>query len=368
MTRSESEPDRQETKARIVRVDAAKDALDTAADRAEQTGTDAEVHTRDRAGNGAQSGTVCVIVNPRAGGWRHVKPSGPDTTPAALVTEWLLCHNRYAPNQVQIHLLREAGAGASLARAALDRGCRAIVAVGGDGTFNDVLQGVMASGVSTDVTLGLIPMGTANVLAGVLGLPLADPHGAARVVCAGHTRSIDVGQTQSHWFALAAGVGFDAEAARRVSSRWKRRVGEAAYVASAAKLVLRYPRHAIRLVCDDGPVRAFDAYLVVVANGGQYGGRFRLGANVRLDDGLLDVYVCERSGPLALSVLRHGLALLRNRFEGVAGVRHFQVRDVVITSDTPLAVHLDGDAAGATPLHVRVEPNALRVLVPKEES
>lgn len=364
MTRNEHEPGRQKAEEYTVGTEAANDALDGVAsgEGAEQTGMVADIRT----GNGAQSGKVCVIVNPRAGGWRHVKPSGSNATPAALVTEWLLCHNRYAPNQVQVHLLREAGAGATLARSALDAGCRVIVSVGGDGTFNDVLQGVMASGVGADVTLGLIPMGTANVLAGVLGLPLNDPRGAARVVCAGHMRSIDVGQTQSRWFALAAGIGFDAEATRRVSPRWKRRVGEPAYVAAAAKLVLRYPRHAIRLVCDGGPTQAFDAYLVVVANGGQYGGRFRLGANVLLDDGLLDVYVCERSGLLAVSVLRHGLALLRNRFEGVAGVRHFQVRDVVIEADNPLAVHLDGDAAGLTPLHVRVVPNALRVCVPKK--
>ncbi len=362
MTHSKAEPGRQDAEEYIVSVEAAKDALDRAAsaEGAEQTGTGADI----RAENGAQGGTVCVIVNPRAGGWRHVKSSAPAAAPAALVTDWLLCHNRYKPDQVQVHLLREAGAGAALARSALDAGCRAIVSVGGDGTFNDVLQGVMASGLNEAVTLGLIPMGTANVLAGVLGLPLDDPRGAARVICAGHTRSIDVGRTQTRWFALAAGIGFDAEATRRVSPYWKRRVGEPAYVVSAAKLALRYPRHAIRLVCDGGPAQAFDAYLVVVANGGQYGGRFRLGANVLLDDGLLDVYVCERSGLLAASVLRHGLALLRNRFEGVAGVRHFQVRDVVIEADTPLAIHLDGDAAGLTPLHVRVVPNALRVCVP----
>ena len=325
-----------------------------------------EITTEGRAEDVEQNETVCVIVNPRAGGWRHVPISAVSGAFESTVTNWLLCHERCAPGQIQVHLLQEANGGATLARAAIAAGCRTLVAVGGDGTFNDILQGVMASGHGDTVTLGLIPMGTANVLAGVLGLPVGDPSGAARIICEAHTRRIDVGQTQSRWFALVAGVGFDAAATQRVNARLKRRVGELAYVAAAFGLALRYPRQPVRLQFDGGPTQTFDAYLVVIANGGQWGGRFRLGADVRPDDGLLDVYVCERRGPLAVSVLRHGLALLQNRFESVAGVQHFQARDIVVDAHLPLPIQLDGDAAGSTPLHVHVVPNALRVFVPEK--
>lgn len=314
-----------------------------------------------------QSAKICAIVNPRAGGWRRLHASEVGNSPQDAVLRWLTAPGCYAPEQVRVHVLSGAGQGAVLARTAIQSGCQTIVAVGGDGTINDVLQGILpVEGVKGDITttLGLIPMGTANVLARILGLPLHAPAHAARILCAGHTRLIDVGQAGTRRFALVAGVGFDGAATRAVNVKLKRRIGELAYVLAALRLVMHYPRRAIEIVCDGGQAQTFDAYLVLVANGGQYGGGFRLGPSPRLDDGLLDVYVCLRRGLLSWSVLRHGIALARDRFEGAAGVHHLRVKTIRISADADLPVQIDGDAAGSTPLFIEIAPGALRVLVP----
>ena len=319
-----------------------------------------------------RSAKICAIVNPRAGGWRRLSASEVGNSPQDAVLRWLTEPGGYTREQVSVYVLSGAGQGAELARAAIQSGCQIIVAVGGDGTINDVLQGMqLEGGVNGEIgktgmtaTLGLIPMGTANVLARILGLPLHDPAHAARILGAGNTRLIDIGQAGTRWFALVAGIGFDGAATQAVNVKWKRRIGELAYVLAALRLAMRYPRQEIEIVCDGGPAQTFDAYLVLVANGGQYGGGFRLGPSPRLDDGLLDVYVCERRGPLPWSVLRHGIALLNDRFEGAAGVHHLRVLTVRISANAALPVQIDGDSAGDTPLFIEIAPAALRVLVP----
>ncbi len=304
---------------------------------------------------------IGAIFNPRAGGWTRLHDPQARQAPAEAVARWLAPE---APESVWVQAMRAAGDGARLAREALAQGCDTLVAVGGDGTINDVVQGLYSAGAASSPRLGLLPMGTANVLARVLNLPRYDPEAAGQIVRAGRERQIDLGRMGERVFVLVAGIGFDGAVTQAVNMRLKRRIGEWAYILAAAQLALSYPRRTVHLELDNGHSRTFDAYLILIANGGRYAGRFQLGPAVSLSDGLLDVFVCLRRRPLVRGIATHALALACNRLIQAAGVRHFRARVITLDADSPLPIELDGDAAGQTPTTIEVVPNALRVLVP----
>jgi diacylglycerol kinase (ATP) len=301
---------------------------------------------------------VGAIVNPRSGGWRRLHDSHLVHDRAAAVARWL---DPEQPDRVRVFEMQAASDGARLAREAMDAGCETLVVVGGDGTINDVLQSLAAE---DRVRLGLIPMGTANVLARVLDIPRHDPVRAGQIAMHGMEQRIDLGYTGERWFALVAGIGFDGAVTNAVSRTMKRRIGEWAYVLAAAKVAMRYPRCRITLTLDDGAPEAFDAYLVLIANGGQYAGHYRLGPQVSPSDGLLDVFVCTHRRPLVRGMASDAIALVRNRFHKATGVHHFQASRISLTSDRSMLVELDGDPTGELPLTVQVVPSALRIRVP----
>jgi YegS/Rv2252/BmrU family lipid kinase len=302
---------------------------------------------------------VCAIVNPRSGSWQRSAYAHRD--PVEIVSGWLAPED---PQSVKVKVMRGAKEGVTLTRQALDEGCDTVVAVGGDGTINDVIQGLCGNSSQAQGRLGLIPMGTANVLARILGFPLHDPHAASRIVSEGHTRRIDLGRANGQWFALVAGVGFDGAVTRAINPRWKRRLGRLAYVATAARVAAKYPKARITIQTEVGPPQDYDAFLVLIANGGRYAGNFRLGAQVRLDDGMLDLFVCLRSGPLLPTLVANGYALARSRLDRAVGIVHLRAREVVLSADRALPLQLDGDTVGTTPATISIVPGALEVLVP----
>lgn len=304
---------------------------------------------------------IGAIVNPRSGGWKRLHDSHLLHDRTAAVARWL---DPEQPDRVRVFEMQGAADGRRLALEALEAGCETLVVVGGDGTINDVLQALAAD---DRAALGLIPMGTANVLARVLDIPRHDPARAAQIAVQGKEQRIDLGDTGDRWFALVAGIGFDGAVTKAVSRRLKRRIGEWAYVLAAAKVAMHYPRNRITLTLDDRPPEEFDAYLVLIANGGQYAGHYRLGPHVSPSDGLLDVFVCTHRRPFVRGMASDAFALVRNRFHTATGVHHFQARTISLTSDRTMPVELDGDPTGHLPLHVQVAPGALRIRVPHPE-
>jgi len=304
---------------------------------------------------------LAAILNPKAGGWARLQDAQDRQDPAAAVARWLAPE---APESVWTRETRAPGDGARLACEALAQGYETLVAVGGDGTINAIVQGVQSAQAADQVRLGLLPMGTANVLARVLEVPLEDPQAAARIIRAGQERRIDLGRMGERWFVLVAGIGFDGAVTQAVNLGLKERIGEWAYVLAAARAALSFPRCRVTLTLDGATPQEFDAYLVLVANGGRYAGQFLLSPEVSPSDGLLDVFVCLHRRPLARAVAADALALTRGHLDRAPGVRRFRARHIVLETDCPLPVELDGDAAGQTPAIIEVVPNVLRVLVP----
>ncbi|MBU6429197.1 MAG: diacylglycerol kinase family lipid kinase, partial [Cyanobacteria bacterium REEB65] len=218
---------------------------------------------------------ACLITNPAAG-------------PLSAKPDWRMVLDPLRRDGWWIAHQTTTGAGSAehLAREAIRDGCQLIVVAGGDGTLNEALQPV----VGTDVALGLIPVGTANILARELGIPL-DPAAAARVLLDGHPRPIDVGRVQqpgkpSRYFCEMVGLGFDAAAIGAVMPEMKVALGKGAYVFSAVTASFTHRPSRMRIVVDGKRLRRL-AYMFSISNTGLFGADFlKIAPEATVDDGL----------------------------------------------------------------------------------
>jgi len=268
--------------------------------------------------------------------------------------------------QVDLRPTRGGGDATTYAREAAANRIDVVVAVGGDGTLGEVANGLMGS----ECAMGVLPAGTSNVWAHMLGLPVWSPvhtfalMDAAKILVEGRTRPIDLGRANSRHFVLWSGVGFDAQVTHDVEPHLdvKRRLGKFAYLvaALAESFVMRGTR--MTVVVDGRAIRQ-RAILVLVANAQLYGSQWRVAPYAQLDDGLLDVYVFK--GGNTLDVFRHLGAILLGTHVQDPKVDAYRARRVEISADTPLPLHTDGDPAGHTPVTITVVPKVLKVIVPQ---
>ncbi len=261
---------------------------------------------------------------------------------------------------VTLALTQRAGEAQSLAARAVADGYKIIVAAGGDGTINEVVNGIGTSGAA----LGVLPLGTVNVFAHELGIP-RKPEAAWAVIQNGHTRTIDLAQARAgdstRYFVQLAGVGFDAHAVRSASWELKKRIGPLSYVWAGLKSLSRFHPPIDVSVNGTGPLGSGVA--VLVGNGRFYGGPFALFPKARMDDGLLDICVFETVG--YWDVLRYGQGILRGAHINLCDVKYFQAENLVCRTTGPTPFELDGEDAGDGPVTFSVVPHALRVIVPK---
>jgi len=262
---------------------------------------------------------------------------------------------------ISLHETAAAGEAASLAAQALRRGCDRLVVAGGDGTVNEVINGFGDLGGPPPV--GLIPLGTANVLATELGLRHR-PEELAAAILEGPLRAVSLGRVSSgqaggRLFHLMAGCGFDAQVVAGVDGRLKAALGKAAYVWSALGCLLRFPASGLEVTVDGTRYRASS---VVVANAGHYGGPYRIAPRASLLSDSFEVCLLDDRG--AWDVVRHGLALQLGRFGEGPRVRIVTGRKVRIDGDPGEPVQADGDLAGGLPAEIEIVPRALRLAWP----
>jgi diacylglycerol kinase (ATP) len=243
-------------------------------------------------------------------------------------------------------------------------GADVVAVFGGDGT---TMQAA-ASLVGTGVSLGVIPGGTGNLLAGNLRIPAA-PARAAQALVSARPRPFDLGRMERtdglHYFAVACGAGYDARVMAETASEQKRRWGMGAYVATTLRLMgeLRSTDHVITI---DGVEYDANAAMVLVANCGEVIPPYvRLGAGIRPDDGLLDVVVL-RANNFGQS-LRAVWDLLRMApdVEGLdTYVGYARGHEIRVVSDPIQPVQLDGEPGGETPFTATIVPQAITIMVP----
>jgi diacylglycerol kinase (ATP) len=243
----------------------------------------------------------------------------------------------------------------TLASAALDDGCDVVVAVGGDGTANEVAQAL----VGTPAALGLVPLGSGNGLARDLGVPLRTTE-ALEVLLQGRRRTIDVGYANDRPFFCAMGAGFDADLVQRFNQCTRR--GLATYLRLGALLWWRQRPECFVVHAGDARLE-LTALLIAVANAAQFGNNARIAPGARIDDGVLDLVA------VPPATLRNALPLVWRLFAGTLD-RHPQVRrlrgpNFMIERSQPGLFHTDGEIGPpASRIEISVRPAALHVLVP----
>lgn len=236
-----------------------------------------------------------------------------------------------------------------------------IVAAGGDGTIAEVADGL----AGCDAVLGILPLGTANVLAHELGLPFV-PEDNARALGLGRATTIWPGALtlggETRLFLQMVGVGFDAEVVHGISLPLKKRLGKGAYVIETVRAVRRYafPPLEVRI---DGV--AHRAYAAVISNGRFYGGRFIMAPEATPRERGFAVSLLDRPGLRGIAATSLGLALGEPMRTGA--VQRLRGEEIVVTSGGTSGgrapIQHDGDASGHTPLMVRPARHALRVAV-----
>jgi YegS/Rv2252/BmrU family lipid kinase len=311
----------------------------------------------------AAPGTL-VLVNPVSAGGRtmHRWPG----IRAAL---------REAGIDIHAHLTLGPGDATLVTRRAITRdGIRRVVAVGGDGTLNEVVNGCFderGAPLARDLTVGLIPSGTGSDIRRTLGLP-TDPHAAARLLAGGTTRTIDVGRIVfadgSHrLFANVADCGLGGEVVTRINrSRQKRAglLGSAAFLGVSVTELMSFRNRDVLLTIDGVTTRQ-RVQQVVIANGRCFGGGMRIAPGADPADGLLDVVVVgdiSRFGAL-LAVPR----LFRGTHLGLAAVSSHRARSIgiaVADGESPPRFDVDGEQVGSAPAEITVLPQALRFAAP----
>src|SRR5262245_6954863 len=232
--------------------------------------------------------------------------------------------------------------------------CDRIVVAGGDGTVNEVLNGLTPD----SPPVALIPMGTANVLAAEIGLG-SRPEEIARTIASGEARPVSLGEVNGRKFVLMAGVGFDAIVVATVPSRLKRMISKGAYVLASMKQFLRggLPHFEVHV---DG-VRC-EAASIIIANAHFYGGKFVCAPEARMDSPDLQVCLFERRGRLFVGI--YALALLLRVLHRMPGYRIIAARQIEIRRPDGAAIQADGDSVGATPARVTVLPRAAWLVFP----
>jgi len=234
----------------------------------------------------------------------------------------------------------------------------AVFVLGGDGTVMEVVSALAFSGIP----IGVLPGGTGNLVAGVLGVPFSVRH-AVRRLLEGTRCTFDLGQLpDGRFFTFAAGVGVDVAMVQKTSPGEKRALGMLSYAITAIRAALS--RDLVQVTVEvDGKILEVRAVLAMVANAGSIlGGRFSIGPNVRPDDGELDLclFMPERFS----EVLGLFWRLLRRDFRPHPRMMFVRGKTFLVRSDPPVFVQADGDIIGRTPIEIRVAPMAAEFLIP----
>jgi diacylglycerol kinase (ATP) len=230
-----------------------------------------------------------------------------------------------------------------------------IAIAGGDGTVNEAVNGLHES----SPPIAVVPLGTANVLAHELGVPL-DMEACARVVANGSVREVHMGTINGRRFTMMAGVGFDAHVVNNVTPALKRKLGKLAYVAKSVDGMINYDLGDYQLEIDGKLVRAASA---VIAKGHYYGGTFTCTPDARLADPSFHVCLFRSGG--GWNALRYATGLVTGRLSTFDDVEIVTAREVRITGAASEPVQADGEIVATLPVVATIDPKPLRIVAPR---
>ncbi len=257
-----------------------------------------------------------------------------------------------------VHRTRAPGEATGVARRAAEDGVDLVIAAGGDGTINEVINGLAGSGVP----LAILPQGTENVLAQEFSIPLDVSH-ATDVLFDGYAVTVDLGVVGDRHFLLMTGIGLDAQIASEVDPLMKKIFGSAAYPLTALQTVVTFePSEMEILTGEKEEIRR--GYFVIIGNSRNYAAGFKVTPLARLDDGKLDVCIFKRKG--LADLLRYVVATAKRKLD-LEDVEYVQAETVRVRSPKKIPVHADCEIVGTTPVDIRCAAGALRLVVPSPD-
>ena len=286
-----------------------------------------------------------IICNPGAGG---VDDRGAIGTRLAQYRGAEICFTEHA------------GDGTRMARAAVEDGCEVVIAAGGDGTLNEVVNGI-ASHVDR-VQLGLIPLGTGNDFAKMLNLPSSIEECVA-VLKSGQARPTDlvrVTSDQVRYFVNVSAGGFSGTVNEKLTPEIKQSWGPLAYLRSAAAALPELRAYGTEITLDDATTLALDLYNVVIANGRYVAGGTLIAPEASIDDGLLDIILVPKNPATDLALVAAQMAVGKHlQSEGIVFRR---AAKIAVKSDPGMWFNVDGELIGNEPAVFEVMPRALQFL------
>lgn len=287
---------------------------------------------------------IKLIANPAAG-------SGKKKT-IERVREYLAGKGAF----VELYLTGRKGDAVRAAKGAADAGFDTVVAMGGDGTINEVVNGLAGS----STPLGVVPLGTVNVFALETRIPM-DPMKACEVVLNGTPKRISLAKVNDHYFLLMAGIGFDAHVVYGLDLRLKRLSGRLSYIISGIGNMFSYSGQHLQIELDNG--ERLEGYGAVVGNGKYYGGRMSITPFADLERGDLDVCIFEGKRPI--DILRYTWGVLRKRHLSYPDVQYRTAKGLKVTSSGKSYIQADGDIVGSLPAVFTIVKDGLMVILPE---
>lgn len=289
---------------------------------------------------------VCVIVNPISGGKKNKQK----------IIDYLQTCLNHTGMVVDIKITERRGHATQLANQASEKQMDLVVAIGGDGTMNEVATGL----VGRKTVMAMIPLGSGNGLARSLGVPLQFQD-AVDLIGEGNITAIDVGKVNEHYFFLLAGIGFDAAVGKRFDEHHSR--GPIPYFYLSMQEFLNYKPKKIKLQVDEHYLE-IEPFMVTVANGRQFGNNAFVAPQAKLNDGKLNVSILHQLK------LHHLPTFLPKVFNGTidkfSHAEFYTAEKIILERTEPDFINIDGEPVfEAAQITFRIIPGALRMVTPE---
>jgi len=299
-----------------------------------------------------------VIYNPMSG-TLNVEASLPGALDVLHSAGW----------QIDVQATTKAGDAGRLAAQARDQHQDVVLIAGGDGSLNEAANAL----VNSEVALGLLPSGTANVWARQIGLPIPLPlrtdrlAEAARLLLDGSIRLIDLGLAHDRYFVMWSGIGLDAQVTATIEPRrpWVKRLGIVSYSLHALVTAMQFRGTHMTVIVDDQRIQC-RALMVLVSNAQLYGAIAEITPEAMLDDGWLNVRIMK--GDHFFQALRHILRFIFHRRSPDPELIELRGQRISVAARRQCYVHVDAEPFDQTPITIEIAPKALRMLIPATAS
>ena len=292
---------------------------------------------------------IRIIINPASGRKESILPIINTSLKEAGIT-W------------EASITHQPGDAIQFAKAALKEGIDALAVYGGDGTLMEAISGLMGS----EIPLVILPGGSANIMANELRIPF-DLKEACELMSHGpkEMKTIDVGQFDKRYFLVGISIGFSADLVKGADRESKNKIGILAYFLSAAAALKKLKLSHYHLKIDEQE-HEVQGLTCIITNAGNLGfTKISMDKHIDVSDGLLDVVVVRKAN-LSLIKLMVVALIKRERPDNFELVQHWKGKEISVTSSRTQVVQCDGEVLEKIPLHIKIIPGAIKVLVPKK--